>query len=260
MEPPSDRHPRGLADRIFDGYGKMNGLIVVVNYEQEFEISRFLEGLTAHNPGLEVIIIDDGSTDSSPELAEKSGYQVLRHPINQGVGAAIRTGIKWARARSKYDYVVIMSSNGKMKSDEISRVISPIIEDRADYVQGSRFAREGRSVDLSLFRRLAIPSYSGVASLLLGQRFTDITCGFRAYRLNIFDDPSVNLDQEWLNRYEGELYIHYHACRKNLRIVEVPVTIDYSHLDARRKSKMKPIVSWWSLMRPLFLLRARLKS
>jgi dolichol-phosphate mannosyltransferase len=147
-----------------------------------------------------------------------------------------------------------MSSNGKMRPNELPRVVAPILSDQADYVQGSRFAAEGRALHLSPFRSVAIPAYSVLASGILRRRFTDITCGFRAYRLSLFDDPRVRLDQAWLDQYEAELYIHYYACRLGLRVVEVPVTIDYSHLGPGRRSKMRPGSGWWSLFRPLFLL------
>ena len=237
----------------------MNGLIIVVNFEQEREIDAFLRSLKETNPGLEVIVVDDGSSDESPSLAEKQGYIVLRHLHNLGVGAAIRTGIKYALQIGNYEYVVIMSSNGKMHADELPIVVGPIINNEADYVQGSRFLSGGRAVSLSAFRRAAIPAYSILATLLLGSRFTDITCGFRAYRLSLFSHRSVNLNQEWLNEYEAELYIHYYACRLGLRVVEVPVTIDYSHLEDDRKSKMRPFAGWWSLFRPLLLLTSGLK-
>ena len=238
----------------------MKGLIVVVNFEQQLEIEAFLGGLRRNNPGLDVVIVDDASRDKSADIAESLGYRVIRRSENQGVGAAIRTGIEYVRNEGGFDFVVIMSSNGKMRSDEIARVIDPIIRGDADYVQGSRFMREGKAVDLSAFRSLAIPAYSAVASALLRRRFTDITCGFRAYRLSMFDARQVRLDQEWLNRYEMELYIHYYACRLGVRIVEVPVTIDYSHLDVDRKSKIRPVSGWWSLFRPLFLLSFGLRK
>lgn len=236
----------------------MKGLIVVVNYEQELEIARFLRSLSSANPGLDVIVVDDGSRDESPRIAELLGYRVICHPENRGVGATIRTGIAHARSDGSFDYVVIMSSNGKMHADELPVVIGPIVEGTADYVQGSRFLNGGQSPGLTTFRSGAIPLFSLFASAMLRRRFTDITCGFRAYRLSIFDDPSMNLDQPWLDRYELELYIHYFACRR-ARIVEVPVTIDYSHLAAGRKSKMRPIVGWWSMIRPFVLLTTGVK-
>src|SRR5688572_14204812 len=96
----------------------MNGLIVVVNYEQELEIARFLSSLSSANPGLDVVVVDDGSRDESPRIAESLGYRLIRHFQNRGVGAAIRTGIAYAREH-RFDYVVIMSSNGKMHADEL---------------------------------------------------------------------------------------------------------------------------------------------
>jgi dolichol-phosphate mannosyltransferase len=237
----------------------MTGLLIVVNYEQELEITRFLQTLEKTNSDLEVIVVDDGSRDASPAIAEKLGFRVIRHEANLGVGAAIRTGINHARKEGRYDFVVIMSSNGKMRSDEIPRVIAPILENRADYVQGSRFLKGGRALSLSSFRSAAIPAYSLLASAILNRRFTDITCGFRSYRLSLFENPLVNLDQTWLHRYEAELYIHYYACRLGLRILEVPVTIDYSHLATHRKSKMRKVTGWWSLFRPLLLLSLGIK-
>jgi dolichol-phosphate mannosyltransferase len=237
----------------------MRGLIVVVNFEQELEIAGFLESLARWNVGLETVVVDDGSRDRSAAIAEAMHYRVIRHPSNRGVGAAIRTGINHARSEGRFDYVLIMSSNGKMHADEIPVVTAPIVEDRADYVQGSRFLRGGTSPGLSPFRRSAIPLFSLFASALLGRRFTDITCGFRAYRLWLFDDPRVNLNQDWLDHYELELYIHHYACRKRLRILEVPVTIDYSHLARGRKTKMRSFTSWWSMIRPLLFLATRIR-
>jgi dolichol-phosphate mannosyltransferase len=237
----------------------MIGIVIVVNYEQEPEIGSFLDQLRASNPGLDVVVVDEGSRDRSPEIAEKRGFRVLRHPSNLGVGAAIRTGIRHAQAAGRYDYVVIMSSNGKMHADELPRVIGPIVDGTADYVQGSRFLHGGRSLNLSGFRHRAIPAFSTLASALLGRRFSDITCGFRAYRLALFDDQRLDLDQPWLDRYELEYYIHYWAVHTGARMVEVPVTIDYSHLGQARKSKIVPIVGWWRMLRPFVFLTTGLK-
>ena len=237
----------------------MKGLLIVVNYDQESEIRRFLEQLDGHEEDLEVVVVDDGSTDRSPEIAEELGFRLLRHTANFGVGAAIRTGINYAKSSGRFDFVVIMSSNGKMRVEDIGAVIGPINNGTADYVQGSRFMHGGRVLQLSAFRRAAIPVYSALSSALLRRSFSDITCGFRAYKLSLFDDPQVDLDQPWLNQYEAELYIHYHACRGGRRIVEVPVTIDYSHLAPGRRSKIRAGTGWWSLFRPFFLLTLGIK-
>ena len=140
-------------------------------------------------------------------------------------------------------------------------VYAPVAAGEADYTTGSRFVAGGGSPGLPLFRRLSIPVVSLALSLGIGRRFTDITCGFRAYTLDILDRSGANLDQDWLNRYELEYYIHYQVSQlRDARIQEVPVTIDYAHLDKGRTSKIKPFVGWWSMIRPVLLLRLGLRT
>lgn len=237
----------------------MRILLVIVNYNQIKEIERFLVQVKNYWPVADSLVVDDGSTDGSEKVPGVFGYKVLKHSQNQGIGAAIRSGILQARLKN-YDAVLIMSSNGKMNPEEIPVVTRPIQEGRADYVTGSRFHRQGKSVGLSLFRRLAIPAFSLMSYFFFGRYFSDITCGFRCYRIDFLFQPPLRIEQEWLSRYELEYYIHYYACRKSLRIEQVPVTIRYDHLEKNRKSKIKPIVGWWSMVRPLIFLKLKLKK
>lgn len=234
------------------------GLLVVVNYNQAPEIGAYLDRAAVAWPIADSIVVDDGSTDSSPDIALARGYRVVRHARNRGVGAAIRSGIRAAQ-EAGYDFVVINSSNGKMAPEEIPVVVAPLLDGRADYVQGSRFIRPGKGRSVPLFRRAMIPVFSIGASVVLHRRFTDITSGFRAYRLSLFDRPELDLDQDWLDRYELEYYIHFWACRLGLRIVEVPVEISYGHLARSRRTKIRPLVGWWSMARPFILLALGLR-
>lgn len=239
---------------------KVKILIIVCNFNQVFEVESFLSRLRIHWPQNDILFIDDGSTDGSPELAEKLGFEVIRQSRNLGIGAAIRTGIQQAQARG-YGAVTIMSSNGKMKPEELPRVTGPIERDEADYVTGSRFREGGQSSALPWIRWLAIKGYSFVSGFLLGKFFSDITCGYRCYKIDfLFNDPIRSLDQAWLNRYQMEYYIHYWACERKLRIQEVPVSVTYSHLPAHRQSKIKLSRDAFSILLPFFLLKFRLKS
>jgi dolichol-phosphate mannosyltransferase len=235
-------------------------LLVIVNYNQAQEISAFLSNVKTFWSPDDAVVIDDGSSDNSPQLARDAGFKVITHAKNQGVGAAIRTGILHAKENA-CDAVLIMSSNGKMVPAEINAVINPLIQNQADYVTGSRFLAGGNSPGLSTFRRLSIPVFSAFCTLLLGRRFSDITCGFRCYRIGFLFDGTCDIMQPWLSRYELEYYIHYWACRnKSVRISEVPVTIKYNHLAKNRTSKIRPIIDWWSMAKPLLLLRLKLKK
>ena len=237
----------------------MRGLLIIANYNQEGEIGELLDRVSRSVADHDVVVVDDGSSDKSRELAAARGFLVLAHDRNRGIGAAIRTGINHAIANG-YDFVTISSANGKIPPEEVGFVSGPVARGEVDYVQGSRFLEPGRSIGLTRFRRATIPLFNILAWFVLRRRFTDITCGFRTYRVDLFTKhPQVRLDQEWLERYEMEYYIHFWACRLGLRIREVPVTIRYNHLEKGRKSKIKPIVGWWSMIRPFVYLGLGLK-
>ena len=236
-----------------------NGLLIVANYNQVKEIGSFLERCEKFFPKQQTIVVDDGSSDGSGDYAEERGFTIIRHGKNLGIGAALRTGIMYAKEKG-YTWVLISSSNGKIRPEDFETVYSPLLRGEADYVTGSRFAPGGSSPGLAPFRRFAIPIFSLCTFPILGRRFSDITCGFRAYTLDLFTDTPCNIHQEWLNRYELEYYVHYWACKLGLRIKEVPVTIPYNHLAKGRKSKIRPFVGWWSMIRPFVYLRLGVRS
>lgn len=242
-----------------NGLAKEDILLGVVNYNQVHEIGPFLHKLIQKWPAKQIIFVDDGSTDGSCEVPEKMGLAVRKHAQNLGVGAAIRSVILEAMDKG-YKAVLIMSSNGKMESEEIPRVIGPLLDGSADYVTGSRFLSGGSSPGLSPFRNWAIPLFSLMCVPLLGRYFSDITCGYRAYKIDLFTEGSCDIHQEWLNRYELEYYVHYWACKTKRRIVEVPVTIHYTHLQKTRQSKIRPVLDWWSMIRPFVFLRFGIKK
>jgi dolichol-phosphate mannosyltransferase len=234
-------------------------LVIIVNYNQTHEVKNFLMDFPSFWPLADAVFVDDGSTDGSDQIAESLNFTVLRHPKNRGAGAAIRTGIMHA-LKHNYEGVSIMSSNGKMKNSEMHRIMAPVINGECDYTTGSRFIQGGSSPGLPLFRRTAIPLVSFTLSLFLRHRFTDITNGQRCYLLKFLQDSRIDIQQDWLDRYEMEYYIHYWACRLKLRIKEVAVTSRYDHLQPGRESKIKPITGWWSMLRPIILLTFRLKK
>lgn len=238
-------------------------LVFVANYNHKDQISDVLARVKAMQLQLgnrfDIVLIDDHSTDESWKLAENAGYAVVRHAQNSGIGAVIRTGLQYAHDHG-YACVGMLSSNGKMLPEELPRLLKPLWDNQADYVQGSRFLAEGKSLGLSRFRSLAIPVFSFVSRLVLHRGFSDITCGYRAYRVDWLFRKPVNLFQAWLDRYELEFYVHYYACKLRLRIVEVPVTIQYTHLaKGGYRSYIRPITGWWSMMRPFVYLGTGLK-
>lgn len=233
-----------------------NALVAVLTFNEGEKLRNLLARFPKKRP-YELLFVDDGSTDGSADFLVQQGVTVMRHGENRGVGAGIRTAIRFAREHN-YEVLVVMAGNGKMLPEEIPRLLEPIIDDRADYVQGSRYLRGGDSPNLPMGRHYGIKAFTLIASLLLGKRHTDITCGFRAYRLAIVDDPDINLDQEWLGRYEMEYYLHWKAVKRGWRVTEAPVSMVYPE-SGRDYSKIRPFTGWWSMIRPWVFLSLRLK-
>lgn len=214
-------------------------------------VRRFAPGLVGT-----VLVVDDGSSDGTAQEAQMAGATVLRHGRNRGVGAAIRSGIDWARANG-YDIVVVMAGDDQDDPAEIPTVLEPIVTGKADLVQGSRRLDGRRTVDMPLFRRVTTRIYSLLFRLVTGFPATDATNGFRAFRLALCDDPGIRLDQDWLDTYELEPYLLVQALRRGYRVVEVPVTKTY-HRELGY-TKMMPGRDWWRILRPLIFLRLGLR-
>jgi dolichol-phosphate mannosyltransferase len=225
-------------------------------FNEEGKLAR-LAARISHGQADEFLGVNDGSSDNGPTVLSNLGIKVVDQK-HQGVGAAIKTAIRYARERG-FDVLVVMAGNGKDDPAEIPALVRPIAEGRADYVQGSRYLPGGSSPNLPVFRNLAIKALSVLFRLYSGQRCTDLTNGFRAYRLSILDDPRIDVDQLWLDGYELEYYVHYKVVERGYRVVEVPVTKTYPSGDVPY-TKIVPFLGWWQMLRPFFLLALGLRK
>jgi dolichol-phosphate mannosyltransferase len=232
-------------------------IAVVFCYNEGGKIKRVLARFP-ETRDYDVLLVDDGSTDESVEIIRKSGFPFIRHDKNLGVGAGLRSAISYARSHG-YDALIIMAGNGKMAPEEVPRLIEPIRDGGYDYVQGSRYLEGGSSDNLPFKRAALIKIFTWIVNLFMGSHGTDVTCGFRAYRLDIIERSGMKIDQPWLGRYEMEYYIHYYVLKRNLRVIEVPVGMTYPS-EGKNYSKIKAGSGWWSMVRPWVLLILHLKK
>lgn len=208
---------------------------------------------------VDVLVVDDGSTDDTAQVARDCGAKVLSTPKRSGVGAAIRSGLQYAR-RNGYDIAIVMAGNNKDDPSEIPRLLDPICDTNHDFVMGSRFIEGGRyGGDMPFYRKIATRMHPWMFSQFAGKKLTESTNGFRAVRLSMLDDSRINLDQGWLDTYALEVYLLWKAVKLGYRHAEVPCTKVYPPKSVGY-TKMRPIVDWWSILRPIFLLGFGLKN
>ncbi len=175
----------------------------------------------------------------------------------RGIGSAIKRGLMYALSR-KFDIVIIMAGNGKDSPKEIPRLYEAIVYGDYDYVQGSRYLAGGRSINTPIPRGIFIKLFPLIWTALTRFRCTDVTNGFRAYKTNILKDKRINIQQEWLNGYALEYYIHYKILTLGYKVTEVPVSKIYE--DHTNFTKISPLKHWWEIVGPLIMLKLLLRK
>ncbi len=150
--------------------------IVIAAYNEAGRIDQTLSSLhsTRHN----IIVVDDGSSDPTRELAAKHPVWTLRHPINCGQGATLQTGIDFAVSRGA-TAIVTFDADGQHDPADLPAMLQPIIEDACDVVLGSRFL--GQTVDMPPLRRWILALATWFTRRTSGLRVTDTHNGFRVF-------------------------------------------------------------------------------
>lgn len=239
-------------------YRELKFIVIAPCFNEEKKIAQVVERLKATGLPDEIVVVDDGSSDGSAEVAKQAGATVLKMGKICGVGAALRYGFEYARKRC--DVIVVIAGNNKDNPDELTRLLDPIKEERAIFVQGSRFLKDGRyGGDMPFYRKIATRVHPILFSLATGKWVTESTNGFRAFRVSLLDDKRIILAQSWLNQYELEPYLYYKTITLGYQTEEVPVTKIYPPKKLGY-TKMKPVTGWWSILRPLILLRLGMRN
>lgn len=240
-------------------------LVSVLTYNNGEDLRLTLEKFPPGAP-YSVVVHVDGSTDGSDECLSEFPYPIIGNSTNHGVGKAIKNSISFARDKG-YKVLVIIPGNNKNHPLEISTLIDPILNHDIDYVQGSRFlsanSEDKRRDNTPLFRIFMVQVHAFMFSILTGKKCTDALDGFRAYKLSIFDEPDINIWQDWLDTYEFETYLHYKVLRsKKLHFCEVATSKIYpedkrgyiSNRSGKKYTHIRPIIDWWRILRPLLYL------
>jgi glycosyltransferase involved in cell wall biosynthesis len=159
---------------------ELRRVAIVPAWNEEQSVARVIDELRAFDPGLDVVVIDDGSTDGTSRAAAATGARVLRLPFNLGIGGAVQTGFRFA-FENGYDVAVRVDGDGQHDPAQLGLVLEPVLNGDADIVVGSRFAAAGATgYQSSRSRRVGIRLLAWTVSRIVGQRVTDPTSGFQA--------------------------------------------------------------------------------
>ncbi len=194
----------------------MKKIAIVPALNEERSIGSVVDGIHAHDPEIDVLVIDDGSHDSTAAVAESHGARVVRLPFNLGIGGSVQTGFRYA-SEHDYDLAVRLDGDGQHDPSQIGRIVGPVLAGEVDICVGSRFVGE-EGFRSSRSRRIGIRILAGTVSLLTRQRVTDTTSGFQALNRKAIDLFAVDYPHDY-PEVEATVLLHKHR----LRLCEAPV-------------------------------------
>ncbi len=169
----------------------MRTLAVIPAYDEAETIGSVIDGTAEYVD--RVVVVDDGSTDGTASIARAHGATVLEHTFNTGVGGAVRTGYRYA-IDNDFDFVVQVDADGQHDPAHIPELLDAAAD--ADMVIGSRYLNESHE-EYSLVRSLGIRFFTGLVNTLGGVEITDVTSGFRVYRVSALASILHQSDKHW---------------------------------------------------------------
>jgi glycosyltransferase involved in cell wall biosynthesis len=193
--------------------------LIIPAYNEAGPLQSLLSRLPSTVSGHDVaaLVVSDGSTDGTVQVAQDAGVETIALSPNRGKGTAVRAALAQLRSTA-YDIAVLMDADGQHDPTDVEALVAPLISADADISLGSRYlGNEERGK--TPMNRYAI-RWITVAALerVLGTRYTDPYCGFRAFTREAIEGIDLQA-----SGYEGELEVLFEARRRNIRMVEVPI-------------------------------------
>jgi len=208
---------------------------------EEKHIEEMVNQLKQLELNLKIYVIDDGSKDATGDIARKAGAVVVRHPVNLGQWAAMRTAFMISLMEGA-DVMVSVDADGQHNPRNLPKLVEPILEGNADIVIGSRFV-EDKSPEMPRYRRAGIKLFNRLVEITTKKRLTDCTSGYKAYNMTTVSKILPNIRE---NQY-GALEFIVEAVRQRARIIEKPIRSKNNAV-----SKKGKIEYGYNLLRTIF--------
>jgi len=207
--------------------------VIIPCYNEEDNIQECIKRIPETDNIREIIVIDDGSTDSTSQKVKQlqpsfNNLKLIRVNSNRGKGNALKEGFDKAVS----DILIILDADMSIAPEDIPKFIQLLAENKSSIVNGSRFILPMEKGAMNIFRRIGNKIFSFIFRILTGIKVTDTLCGTKAFFKKDYQQMI------WGKCPWGDFDILFNAARMRLKLLEVPVTY---HLRLRGKSKMKTI-------------------
>lgn len=210
----------------------MRLVVYLPAFNEAGTIGDLIDSIPPAVPGvadLRIIVVDDGSTDATAAVAEGRGVQVVRHGRNRGTGRAFMSGVQ-AALDAGADVIVGMDADAQFSPSHIAALVAPIVSGEADVALCTRFGAHSRLTGrMPLLKRVGNGLLCRIISLTVGQRFTDVSCGFRAFSREAALRVDIHSDFEYIH----ESLLTWRRFGQRVVEVELPVHAERASGDSR---------------------------
>lgn len=217
-------------------------LVIIPAYNEEVTLPKVIKEIIRCSPPMAILIVNDGSTDKTADVAMKHGARVVSHPFNMGYGTALQTGYKYA-LRHGYEWLIQMDGDGQHDPTCIPALLSVIRNGEADVAIGSRFLKKESSLSglpsyrPPFLRRLGMRFFGTITTWIIRQKVTDPTSGYQAMSRKVLE--WVSGDHFPVDYPDADVIIMLH--RAGFGIKEVPVQMYLSEAKKSMHSGWKPL-------------------
>lgn len=229
---------------------RTNFAIIIPAYNETGRIAATISGIRKFTDA-DIIVISDGSVDTTAHEAGSAGASVIELPFNMGYGAALQTGFKYALKKG-YEFAVQMDADGQHDPSAIQALMEPIFRDEIDIAIGSRFLSEG-SYRAPFVRRMGMYFFGFIASIVTGRKITDPTSGFQALNKRVMEfyaSKAYPVDYP-----DADVLIMLH--RGGFRFKEIPVVMHNAAKPSMHGGIINPLYYIFKMLLSIFVTLLR---
>ena len=225
---------------------KQKILVIIPAFNEEGSVGKVVKEVKEHLPQIDILVVNDGSSDPTSEKAKEAGAVVLDLPFNLGIGGAMQAGYKYAFEKG-YEIAIQVDGDGQHDPKEIPKLLRALEEKEVDMVIGTRFIGDSEFKS-SMMRRVGISIFSRVISLIVGQKITDPTSGFRAVNRKAIQLFAFDYPQDYP---EPEVFVLLYKC--GLKVAEVPIGMSKRYAGESSITKLRSIYYMVKVLLAIFV-------